>query len=116
MQQYEIIKTALSLLPILSIFIVFIFVRNLKWQYRYPIVVILGWVIVFVSVGLFWDYSFNYAPTQEIQQQVVMNDGAPTAFSFIFGWVYALILMLIMDGLHKLYLFLLLKYKATPMK
>lgn len=111
MEQYEIIKTVLRLLPILSIFIVFIFVRNLKWQYRYLIAVLLGWDMVFVSVALFWDYSFNYAPTQEIQHQVGMGDGAKIASSFMFGQVYALILMLIMDGLHKLYLYLFSKYK-----
>jgi len=46
----------------------------------------------------------------EIKHEVAMYDGAPLAFSYLFGWVYALILMLIMDGLHKLYLFLFKKY------
>ncbi len=115
MEQYEIIKTILRLLPILSIFIVFIFVRNLKWYYRYLITVLLGWIIVFVSVALFWDYSFNYAPTQEIRHQVGMKDGAPVAFSSIFGWVYALILMLIMDGVHKSYLHLSKRYRQRTM-
>ena len=106
MEQYEIIKTILRLLPILSIYIVFIFVRNLKWQYRYSIVTIVGWVIVFISTKLIWDYSFHYAPTQEISHEVAMDDGAPIAFSSIFGWVYALILMLIFDTIHKGYLYL----------
>ncbi len=111
MQQYEIIKTTLAVLPILSIFIIFMFVKNLKWAYRYPIVVIGGWVIVFLSTMLFLHYSFNYAPTKEIQQQVSMSDGAPVAFSYIFGWVYALLLMLLLDGIHKLYLYLFKKYR-----
>lgn len=106
MEQYETIKTALGWLPILSIFMVFIFARNLKWQYRYPITVILGWGIVFVSTVLIWDYSFNCAPTQEIAHEVAMSDGAPVAFSYVFGWVYALILMLIFDAIHKGYLYL----------
>ena len=106
MEEYEMMKTVLNLLPILSIFIVFIFVRNLKWHYRYFITVLLGWIIVAASVTLFWDYSFNYAPAQEIQHQVAMKDGAPVAFSHIFGWVYALILMLIFDTIHKGYLYL----------
>jgi len=106
MEQYETIKTALGWLPILSIFMVFIFVRNLKWQYRYLIAVLLGWAIVFISTKLILDYSFHYAPTQEIALDVAMSDGAPVAFSSIFGWVYALILMLIFDAIHKGYLYL----------
>ncbi len=106
MEQYEIIRTALRLLPIVSILIVFVFVKNLKWYYRYLITVLLGWIIVFVSVALFWDYSFNYAPTQEMQHQAGMEDGAKIASSFMFGWVYALILMLIFDIVHKSYLYL----------
>lgn len=111
MQQYEIITTILAVLPILSLLIIFMFVKNLKWTYRYPIVVIGGWVIVFLSTILFWHYSFNYAPTKEIQQQIAMSDGAPVAFSYIFGWVYALILMLIMDSIYKSYVYLLKKYR-----
>jgi len=111
MQQYEIITTIPAILPILSILIIFMFVKNLKWTYRYPIVVIGGWVIVFLSTILFWHYSFNYAPTKEIQQQVAMSDGAPVAFSYIFGWVYALLLMVVMDVLHKLYVYLVGKYR-----
>jgi len=111
MESYEIIKTVLSWLPILLILILFIFVRNGKWQYRYPIVVIVGWAIVFLSTLIILRYSFDYAPTEEIKEVVATQDGAPEAFSFLFGWVYALILMLIMDGLHKLYLFLFRRYK-----
>jgi len=111
MEQYEIIKVILRLLPIFSIFIIFIFVRNLKWYYRYVIAVLLGWIIVFGSVVLFWNYSFHYAPSPEIQQQVAMKDGAPIAFSFVFGWIYAFILIFIMDALYKLYLYLAKKYE-----
>lgn len=111
MEQYEIIKTALGWMPILIILILFIFVRNVKWQYRYPIVVIIGWVIVFLSTLIILRYSFDYAPNEEIKEVVATQDGAPIAFSYLFGWVYALILMLIMDGLHKLYLFLFRRYK-----
>jgi len=110
MEQYEIIKVILRLLPIFSIFIVFILVRNLKWYYRYMIAVLLGWIIVFGSVVLFWDYSFNYAPTQEIQHQVAMKDGAPIAFSSLFGWIYAFILIFIFDMIYKVYLYLVKKY------
>ena len=116
MEQYEIIKTILRLLPITLIFIVFIFVKNKNWYFRYPIVILLGWVIVFLSVQFFWSYSFNYAPTEEIKHQVGMKDGAPAVGSLFFGWIYALVLMIAYDIIYKIYLYLLQRFFRTPNK
>ena len=110
MVQYEMIKTILGLLPILFVFIVFIFVKDLKWSYRYPIVIILGWIVIFLSTILLSQYAIDYAPTQEIAEEAAMNDGAPVAFSYLFGWIYALFLMLIIDATNKTYLYLSKKY------
>jgi len=106
MEQYKIIQAILGLLPIFFIFIVFVFVKNFKWSYRYPIVVIFGWVVILFSTIVLQEYSFYYAPTEKIAEEVANSDGAPVAFSYVFGWVYALVLMLVMDITHKTYLYL----------
>ncbi len=106
MELYETIKTVLGLLPIIFIFIVFVFVKNLKWSYRYPIVMMSGWIIIFLSVLAMQEYSIQYAPTEKIAEKVANSDGAAVAFSYLFGWAYALALMLIMDVSHKTYLYL----------
>lgn len=116
MEQYEIIKTILRLLPPVLIFIVFIFVKNKNWYFRYPTVILLGWVIVSLSANFFWSYSFDYAPTEEIKHQVGMKDGAPLLTSLLFGWIYAFVLMIVYDIIYRIYLYLSQRLFSTPNK
>ncbi|AKF24992.1 hypothetical protein YH65_05990 [Sulfurovum lithotrophicum] len=109
MELYEITKIILGLLPIIFIFIVFIVVKNFIWSYRYPIVMISGWIVIFFSALAMQEYSIYYAPTEKIAEEVANSDGAAVAFSYLFGWVYALVLMFIMDVSHKAYLYFLRK-------
>ncbi len=59
--------------------------------------VLFGWMVFIVSVGLVNYYSFRYAPTKELMEVAANGDGATNAFAVVFGWLYALIVLLLME-------------------
>jgi hypothetical protein len=94
MEEYETIKNLIRMIPIAAIIISSLLLLKIKWQLRIIIVFFIGWVAIFYSTQFFWDYSFNYAATDEIQREVGLKDGGPRVGSLYFGWVYSLIILL----------------------
>jgi hypothetical protein len=99
MEEYETIKYLIRMMPIAAIIISSLLLLKIKWPLRITIVFFIGWVAIFYSTQLFWDYSFNYAPTNEIQREVGLKDGGPRVGSLYFGWVYALIILLVTESI-----------------
>jgi hypothetical protein len=98
MEEYEAIKNLIRMLPFAAIILSSLLLLKIKWPLRITIVFFIGWVAIFYSTQFFWDYSFNYAPTGEIQREVGLKDGAPRVGSLYFGWVYALIILLVTES------------------
>ena len=94
MNEYELIKSLIRLIPLISIFGMSCFMLRFKWFYRLPIVFLAGWLIIIFTTQMFWDYSFDYAPTEEIMAEVGSKDGGARVGSIIIGWVYAIVIML----------------------
>jgi membrane-associated HD superfamily phosphohydrolase len=99
MDEYETTKSIISLLPVAVIAVLSVSLIKVKWPLRLLIVFFVGWVAIFYSTQLFWDYSFEYAPTDEIKKYVASRDGGARVGSLIFGWVYVLIIMLAMEAI-----------------
>jgi hypothetical protein len=98
MEEYETIKNLIRMMPIAAIIISSLLLLKIKWPLRITIVFFIGWVAIFYSTQFFWDYSFNYAPTDEIQREVGLKDGGARVGSLYFGWVYALIILLVTES------------------
>jgi 4-hydroxybenzoate polyprenyltransferase len=98
MDEYETIKSIISLSPVVIIVVLSVSLINQKWPLRLLIVFVVGWMAIFYSTQMFWDYSFDYAPTEEIKRYVASKDGGPRVGSLYFGWVYVVFIMLLMEG------------------
>jgi uncharacterized membrane protein len=86
--------------------ILYYYARNLKWQIRYPVMILAGWMIFIVSVILLNDFAFHYAPTKELMEAAANGDGAANAFAIVFGWVYALVVLLVFEVGRKVVVYL----------
>jgi len=96
-EHYELLKTLIWTLPWTVMVLVFIFLARARWYKRVPVLFLVGWGIVALSTMLFWEYSFDFAPNEEIRTQVGMKDSAPRAFGTLFGWVYGLVILSLLE-------------------
>jgi hypothetical protein len=46
---------------------------------------------------LFWSFSINYAPSQEVAIDLAQRDGAPRLFGTLFGWAFGLAILFIFE-------------------
>lgn len=68
--------------------------------------VLFGWMVFVVFIGLVNYYAFRYAPTKELMEIAANGDGAANAFAVVFGWLYALIVLLMMEFIRKIIFYL----------
>ena len=97
MDHYELIKNVIRITPILLMVGSYIYFLKLKWYKRFAPMFLIGWCVIAVSTWVFWSYSFNYAPSHEIQAAVALKDGAPRLFGVMFGWAYGLVILLLLE-------------------
>ena len=67
--------------------------RRQRWWVRYSIVLGVGWVVLVLFTHLYWEFAIDYAPTEELQEDLMRRDGGPRLFAFLFGWLFAGLLM-----------------------
>ena len=67
---------------------------DLKWSVRIPLAALLGWPVVAIATALFWRVLFDSARTPAEVESVAAHDGGPVTFAALFGWVYALVIVL----------------------
>ena len=89
---YGIIKTIITLLPLLVVSITYIYLLDRSIKFRFSVVFLVGWLSVVTSTFTLMSYSFNYAPSEAVQVEVANSDGAALVFSLFFGWVYSSVL------------------------
>jgi len=89
---YHVISSFLGFTPIILIFLLYYFNRKKQSPTKDLIMILVGWLIIFLSTQLLWNYLSLYSPQSE-REDILLSDGAPRAFSLIFGWVYALLLL-----------------------
>ncbi len=103
MEIYELIKNIIRVMPLLCLVVVYIYILKNRWYRRVGIMFFAGWFFVASSTCIFWWYCFNYAPNDEIREYVAQKDGAPRLFGTLFGWVFGLILLFILEFTNLLY-------------
>ena len=104
MSLYEFIQNLIRLSPIFIMLPSFIFLLRLQWYKRFGIMFLLGWLVFAASTLLFWSYSINNAPNEEIMIDLAQRDGASRVFGTLFGWAFGLVLLFIFELSRLFYL------------
>ena len=97
---YEALLDTLAFLPLVLIALLYQSAKNLTWHYRYLIVMILGWELLFADTLLINDLAITYAPSPRLREHAASEDGASTAFVYLFGWVIPLVVTLLFDSIR----------------
>ena len=97
MDEYELVKNLIRVCPLVLIIISDLLLVKYRWYIRLPIVFFIGWAGIIGFTQLFWDYSFHYAPTKEIMAYVGSKDSGPRVGSIFIGWIYSLVILLIVE-------------------
>ena len=105
-QEYNAIINILLLMPFIIITVLYFFMKNKSWKIRYPVIILSGWVIFLIFVTALTTYQVRYAPTKELMEIAANGDGATRAFTFLFGWIYALIFLLLLEIMNKTIFFI----------
>ena len=74
--------------------------RRMPRIVRLPAVVLLGWLGVFLSVQWYWSFSIQHAPNQQVAEDLSARDGAPLTFAYVFGWLYVVVYIAIIQGIR----------------
>jgi hypothetical protein len=104
MSLYELIQNMIRLAPIMILLPTFLYLLKFKWYQRFGVMFALGWVVFAASTLLFWTYSINYAPTQDLMVDLAQRDGAPRVFGTLFGWVFGLVLLFVFEATRLIYI------------
>lgn len=102
---YEITLDILAFLPLLFIMLTYLCVQKLGWIYRYMVMVLLGWGLLFADVLLIQHLAATYAPSARLREHAASEDGASTVFFYLFGWVIPLAITLTLDMIRRLWRF-----------
>jgi hypothetical protein len=73
---------------------------KLRWFVRIPLGALLGWPIITAGVGLHWHILWLAAGTPEEQAWVAASDSGPLVMSVVFGWAYALVVVLATEAVR----------------
>ena len=94
---YETVLSTIAFLPLMIIVVLYLLTKKFTWQYRYTLIILLGWGVLFADVLLIQHLAINYAPSPRLREHAASEDGASTAFVYLFGWILPLIITLILD-------------------
>jgi len=100
MSEYDIICNLLRIAPLVIIQALLLLLRRRAFYIRYPLVLLIGWLVIGASTVMYWDYAHEHAPTEELRMEIGRKDGAPRIFGVVFGWVFALFFMVISEGIR----------------
>ncbi|MDQ7049939.1 MAG: hypothetical protein Q9M92_10530 [Enterobacterales bacterium] len=103
MNTYEIIQNMIRLIPLAVLLPLFIYLLHLKWFARFGVMFVVGWLIVAISTLIFWKYSIDYAPNEEVLSRLTEKDGAPKLFGTLFGGVFGLMYFVVFEIVRVLY-------------
>jgi len=103
---YETVLDTIAFLPLICIILLYLFTRKLVWHYRYTLLILLGWGVLFAAVLLIQYLAIAYAPSPRLQEHAASEDGASAAFVYLFGWIVPLLVTLILDLFRWLWKFM----------
>jgi len=94
---YEAVLNSIAFIPLLCIILLYLSAIKLTWPYRYTFVTLFGWGFLFADVLLIQYLAVTYAPSPTLREHAASEDGASTAFIYLFGWLIPLLITLVMD-------------------
>ncbi|WP_158643618.1 hypothetical protein [Ketobacter alkanivorans] len=97
MNQYEFVQEAILCIPLAVLAVVFVKTLHISWYFRAIIMIMVGWGMIAGAVNLYWEYSINFAPTDEMAMEHALKDGAPRVFGTFFGWMYGIVLYCVFE-------------------
>lgn len=86
METYVVIQNVIRVSPFLILLALFVYLLRYKWYWRFGAMIAIGWVMMVVSVNLYWSYAIQYAPTTEMAIELSQKDSGPRAMVLLFGW------------------------------
>ena len=86
-----------DLITLMAVVVVAVSLRKLRWFTRIPLATLFGWPIVVVGVAAHWRLLMLSAATQADRAWVAAHDSGPLSFSLLFGWLLALVVVLIVE-------------------
>jgi hypothetical protein len=67
---------------------------------RVPVIFIAGWIVLIAFTLAYWHYAIEFAPSDEIRNELLGKDGGANTGSLFFGWIYSLIFVLIFEAVR----------------
>lgn len=90
--------SVVDLAGLVAIGLVVVMLRVLRWFVRIPLATLIGWPIVIGVVKLHWHLLMLAAVSQMEQEWIAAHDSGPLVGSLLFGWAYALAVVLVAEG------------------
>ncbi len=94
------LAVAVDLLAIATIAVIAWYLGRVRWFIRVPLSALIGWPIITGSVSLHWSILAASAITLDESEWVAMHDTGPLVVSALFGWVYALLIVLATEAVR----------------
>lgn len=103
METYVVIQNVIRISPFLILLALFVYLLRYKWYWRFGAMITIGWVMMVVSVHLYWSYAIHYAPTTEIAIELSQKDSGPRAMVLLFGWFIGAMIGVFLEILRGFY-------------
>ena len=86
-------QRALQVAPFILVPCLMWVLRSQPARIRYPVVLLAGWIGLYLCVVLYWNVSVGYATSEVSAADLASRDGAPTAAALLFGWIFVALYM-----------------------
>jgi hypothetical protein len=94
------LAVAVDLLAVATIALIAWHLGRVRWFVRVPLSALVGWPIFAGFVALHWSILSASAHTPQEAEWVAAHDTGPLAVSAVFGWAYALVVVLMTEAVR----------------
>jgi hypothetical protein len=91
--RFALIQTSLQYGWFVAVLVIVVALRRQPWRRRLPLAVLASWAVLVLFVLSYWNFSVDYAPTEEMQADFAGRDGGPSIGAVVFGWLHATIVV-----------------------
>jgi hypothetical protein len=91
------LANAIAILEVVVIAAIAWRLGRLRWFFRVPLAALLGWPVVIFCTAMLWEILAASAQTRAESDWVAAHDSGPLAMTLVFGWAYALIIVLVVE-------------------
>lgn len=91
------VANAIVILEVVAIAAIVWRLGKLRWFLRIPLATLLGWPVVIICTAIFWKVLAASADTPAEMEWVAAHDSGPLTVTLLFGWVYALFVIVAVE-------------------